>query len=80
MTFIYERARSAFLIAMIVMLVELQTAAAHAGHAHGDAGLSRTTMLGVAGVMLALGVAWRLTSLLSHTQDVPGDDEEPALD
>lgn len=76
MTFNYERARGAFPMAVVMMLASLQSVAAHTGHAHGDAGMSGTTMLGVAGVAVALGIAWRLTSRLSHTQDVPGEDDD----
>lgn len=76
MTFNYERARGAVLIAMMVMLASLQSVAAHTGHAHGDTGLSGTTMLGVAGVAVALGIAWRLTSRLAHSRDVPGEDDD----
>lgn len=71
--------RAATVIVVALMLASTKSVAAHAGHSHADEGMDVSTMLSVAGVVLALGVAWRMTSRLSHAE-VPGEDEKPASD
>jgi hypothetical protein len=72
--------RVATVLVMALLLASAQSAVAHAGHAHtSDDGLSATTMLSVVGVIVVLGITFKMTSRFSNPQALSGDDEDPTI-
>jgi hypothetical protein len=65
----------ASILALAIFAAGPTLALAHAGEAHPDDGLDLTTMLGVAGVVAALGIAWLLTNRIPRSRDIHGDEE-----
>ena len=76
MNSLHRKAIAASLLALLWLAGSVLPALAHTGHAHADEGLGVTTVLSVAGVVIALGISLVLVNRFARPGEIVDEEHD----